>query len=88
MEIIFYVHCNSSYYYIAIVLIITLKGCIISAMGNYGLDDYDIENLIIASIPYAISVAIGELIVWLSDKRNKSESANQAADNLKSNRDM
>ncbi|MBD5545082.1 MAG: hypothetical protein HDR01_12830 [Lachnospiraceae bacterium] len=39
-------------------------------MGNYGLDDYDIENLIIASIPYGISVAIGELIVWLSDKGN------------------
>lgn len=74
--------------YIAIVLFIILKGCIISAMGNDGLDDYDIKNLIIASIPYAISVAIGELIVWLSDKRNKSELANQAADNLKSNRDM
>lgn len=62
--------------YIAIVLLIILKGCIISVMGSYGLDDYNIENLIIASIPYAISVAIGELIVWLSDKRKDSRVVN------------
>ncbi len=64
--------------YIAIALIIILKGCLMSAAGNYGLDDYDIENLIIASIPYAISVAIGELIVWLSDKRKDSGLTRQA----------
>ncbi len=55
-----------------------------SAAGNYGLDDYDIENLIIASIPYAISVAIGELIVWLSDKRKDTGLPKQAAEKLES----
>ncbi|MCM1159830.1 MAG: hypothetical protein NC412_01280 [Roseburia sp.] len=71
--------------YIIIVFSIILKGCITSAMGNYGLDDYDIENLIIASIPYAIAVAIGELIVWFSDKRDDSQSAKWAAENIKDN---
>lgn len=49
---------------------------------------YDLANLAMAAIPYSIAVAIGELIVWLSDKRKDSRLAKQSAENIESNGDV
>ncbi|MBD5545072.1 MAG: hypothetical protein HDR01_12780 [Lachnospiraceae bacterium] len=73
---------------IIIFILIFLNACLIDAVGSFGLDAYDLMNLAMASIPYGISVAIGELIVWLSDKRKDSRLAKQVAGNSESKGDV
>lgn len=61
---------------IILFILIFLNACLIDTVESFGFDDYDLVNLAMAAIPYTIAVAIGELIVWLSDKRNDSKVVN------------
>ena len=49
-----------------------LNACFLNIIGSYGLDIDDLKELIVPVLLYSIAVAIGELIVWLWDKRNDS----------------
>ena len=73
---------------IILFILIFLNACLIDTVESFGLDDYDLVNLAMATIPYSIAVVIGELIVWLSDKRNNSNLISQSAENIESNGDV
>ena len=73
---------------IILFILIFLNACLIDTVESFGLDDYDLANLAMAAIPYSIAVVIGELIVWLSDKRNNSSLISQSAENIESNGDV
>lgn len=65
-------------------LAIFLKICLVNVIGVSAFSGYDLEVFAMPAIPYGIAVAIGELIVWLSDKRKDSELAKQEAENMES----
>lgn len=69
---------------IILFFLIFLNACVINTVESFGFDSWDLENLVIAVIPYSIAVAIGELIVWLSDKRKDSRLTKQAAEKVES----
>ncbi len=70
--------------YIFVFTILFLKVCLIQV---FDIDIYfwcDFEDFLRPAIPYGIAVAIGELIVWLSDKRKDTGLPKQAAEKLES----
>lgn len=67
--------------FIVIFSFLLLKACVINMeeICIYGLESFLIPNVL-----YGIAVAIGELIVWLSDKRKDSRLAKQEAEDMES----
>ena len=65
-----------------------LNACFLNIIGSYGPNIDDLKELLVPVLPYSIAVVIGELIVWLSDKRNNSNLTSQAAENIESNGDV
>ncbi len=63
-------------------ILLALNACLIGTVESFGFDSWDLENLVIAAIPYSIAVSIGELIVWISDKRKDSGLAKPAAEKV------
>ncbi|MBD5545075.1 MAG: hypothetical protein HDR01_12795 [Lachnospiraceae bacterium] len=70
--------------YIIVFLIIFLRICLVNVMEVSVFSGYDLEIFAIPAIPYGIAVAIGELIVWLWDKRKDSRLAKQEAEDMES----
>ncbi|MBD5465775.1 MAG: hypothetical protein HDR22_08155 [Lachnospiraceae bacterium] len=70
--------------YIIIFLTIFLKICLINVIEISAFSGYDLEFFVIPALPYGIAVAIGELIVWISDKRKDSRLAKQEAEDMES----
>ncbi|MBD5545073.1 MAG: hypothetical protein HDR01_12785 [Lachnospiraceae bacterium] len=69
---------------IVISFAVLLNASFFNVIGSYGADIDDLKKLIIPVLPYSIAVAIGELIVWLSDKRKDSRLAKQEAEDIES----
>lgn len=70
--------------YIFVFAILFLKVCLIQVLD---IDFYvycDFEDFLMPAIPYGIAVTIGELIVWISDKREDSRLAEQEAEDMES----
>ncbi|MBD5465773.1 MAG: hypothetical protein HDR22_08145 [Lachnospiraceae bacterium] len=56
-------------------------------MQVFDIDIYghcDFEDFLMPAMPYGIAVAIGELIVWLWDKRKDSGLAEEEAEDMES----
>ncbi|MCM1159831.1 MAG: hypothetical protein NC412_01285 [Roseburia sp.] len=72
--------------YIVVFVILFLKVCLMSMLG---IDIYgycELGDFLMPAIPYGIAVAIGELIVCLSDKRNDSKLVKLEEKNIESDR--
>ena len=68
--------------YIVVFAILFLKVCLMQVLDIdiYGYCDF--EDFLMPAIPYGIAVVIGELIVWLWDKRKDSRLAKQEAEDM------
>ncbi len=66
---------------ILVFAILFLKVCLLQVFEHA---HCDFEDFLMPAIPYGIAVAIGELIVWISDKRKDSRLAKQEAEDMES----
>lgn len=69
---------------IVMLFALLFNACLLNVLESYGSDIDDLKDLIVPVLPYSIAVAIGELIVWISDKRKDSRLAKQEAEDMES----
>ncbi len=67
---------------IVLLLAFLFHVCLLNAIASHGPDIDDLKDLIVPVLPYSIAVAIGELIVWISDKRKDSGLAKLVEGNI------